>query len=139
MNQFTVQREENGQTLGAVIRRAMNVSWSAAKAIIEQKSVKIVGVVCADPARRLKAGQLITIGAVAQKKAKTPNRPVLKAIRKNATVIPKGIIVRHTDDQILVVEKPAGLTTMRHREEAAEFGHRGRKLFPRRLPTFCRW
>lgn len=43
------------------------------------------------------------------------------------------INIRHSDEQIVVVEKPAGLTTMRHAEEAAEFGARGRRYLPTTL------
>jgi 23S rRNA pseudouridine1911/1915/1917 synthase len=36
----------------------------------------------------------------------------------------------YADDAIVVVDKPAGLTTMRHAAEAAEFGPRGRHYLP---------
>jgi 23S rRNA pseudouridine1911/1915/1917 synthase len=39
-------------------------------------------------------------------------------------------VIRHADDQVVVVDKPAGLTTMRHPEEAAEFGRRARRFLP---------
>jgi 23S rRNA pseudouridine1911/1915/1917 synthase len=41
-----------------------------------------------------------------------------------------GPVIRHVDDQVVVVDKPAGLTTMRHPEEAAEFGARARRFLP---------
>ena len=34
------------------------------------------------------------------------------------------------DSQVVVVEKPSGLTTMRHPEEAAEFGKRAQRFLP---------
>jgi 23S rRNA pseudouridine1911/1915/1917 synthase len=37
------------------------------------------------------------------------------------------------DDEVVVVDKPAGLTTMRHAEEAAEFGARARRFLPATL------
>src|SRR5262249_54243038 len=40
---------------------------------------------------------------------------------------------RYADDQVVVVEKPAGLTTVRHAEEAAEFGRRARRFLPATL------
>jgi 23S rRNA pseudouridine1911/1915/1917 synthase len=40
------------------------------------------------------------------------------------------IEVRYIDDHIVVVEKPSGLTTMRHPEETREFGARARKFLP---------
>lgn len=42
-------------------------------------------------------------------------------------------VIRYADAQVVVVEKPAGLTTMRHPEEAAEFGSRARRFLPSTL------
>jgi 23S rRNA pseudouridine1911/1915/1917 synthase len=42
----------------------------------------------------------------------------------------EGIEIVYADDTLVVVNKPAGLTTMRHKEEAAEFGERARKFLP---------
>jgi 23S rRNA pseudouridine1911/1915/1917 synthase len=39
-------------------------------------------------------------------------------------------VVRYADAHVVVVEKPAGLTTMRHAEEEAEFGRRARRYLP---------
>ena len=41
-----------------------------------------------------------------------------------------GPIIRYADKHLVLVDKPAGLTTMRHPEEAAEFGSRGRRFLP---------
>jgi 23S rRNA pseudouridine1911/1915/1917 synthase len=38
--------------------------------------------------------------------------------------------IRYVDAQIVVVDKPAGLTTMRHPAEIAEFGSRARRFLP---------
>lgn len=42
-------------------------------------------------------------------------------------------VIRFLDAQVVVVEKPPGLTTMRHPEEAAEFGARARRFLPATL------
>src|SRR5262249_18869505 len=42
-------------------------------------------------------------------------------------------VIRFADEHVVVVEKPAGLTTMRHAEEAAEFGERGKRFLPSTL------
>ena len=42
-------------------------------------------------------------------------------------------VIRFADAQVVVVEKPAGVTTMRHAEEAAEFGRRARRFLPTTL------
>ncbi|VTS00383.1 RluA family pseudouridine synthase [Tuwongella immobilis] len=41
--------------------------------------------------------------------------------------------IRYVDDFVVVVEKPAGMTTMRHAEEAAEFGERAKRFLPKTL------
>src|SRR5437660_5039778 len=38
--------------------------------------------------------------------------------------------IRYADAHVVVVEKPAGLTTMRHPDEAAEFGARAQRYLP---------
>jgi 23S rRNA pseudouridine1911/1915/1917 synthase len=50
-------------------------------------------------------------------------------MRKRGAHGPKPII-RYADKHIVIVDKPAGLTTMRHAEEIAEFGPRGRRFLP---------
>jgi 23S rRNA pseudouridine1911/1915/1917 synthase len=40
------------------------------------------------------------------------------------------LTIRHADEQIVVVDKPAGLTTVRHAGEMEEFGERARKFLP---------
>jgi len=42
-------------------------------------------------------------------------------------------VIRFVDSHIVVVEKPAGLTTMRHAHEAAEFGARAQRFLPKTL------
>jgi 23S rRNA pseudouridine1911/1915/1917 synthase len=44
-----------------------------------------------------------------------------------------GVDIVYSDESIVVVNKPAGLTTMRHKKEAAEFGERGKKFLPKTL------
>jgi 23S rRNA pseudouridine1911/1915/1917 synthase len=39
-------------------------------------------------------------------------------------------IIRYADEEIVVVDKPAGLTTMRHPEEVSEHGRRARRFLP---------
>ncbi len=41
-----------------------------------------------------------------------------------------GPIIRYADKHLVIVDKPPGLTTMRHPKEAAEFGPRGQRFLP---------
>jgi 23S rRNA pseudouridine1911/1915/1917 synthase len=47
-------------------------------------------------------------------------------------------IVRFADAHVVVVDKPPGLTTMRHPYETAEFGARGRRYLPATLADVLR-
>jgi 23S rRNA pseudouridine1911/1915/1917 synthase len=104
MNEQTyhISAEEAGQTLAALLRRWFpELSWSAARALAATRRVLVHGNLCLDPARRLKQGDVVKV--VAQPQKKTPE--------------PDQIRIRHLDGHIVVVEKPAGVTTLRHPEE----------------------
>lgn len=136
VNRFTIQRQEHEQTLAAVVRGRLQLSWSAAKELIAHRKVKIGNQWCVDPARRVLSKQVIEIVTEPQK-PQDNSRPKASALKRASKVaIPEGIVIRHSDEHILVVEKPAGLTTMRHREEADEFGQRGKKFLPETLADF---
>ncbi len=45
----------------------------------------------------------------------------------------QGIVLRYVDEAIVVVEKPAGLTTVRHAGERAAFGQRAQRFLPATL------
>lgn len=97
-----VTAEEAGQTLAALVRRwSPELSWNEARGVVERRRVMIDGNLCLDPARRLKQKEVVKITAHPQKKP--PDQEQVK--------------LRHLDAHIVVVEKPAGLTTVRHPEE----------------------
>ena len=62
-------------------------------------------------------------------KKSRPDRP----LETDAAEIARGVEILYSDDAVVVVNKPAGLTTMRHAEEAAEFGARGKRFLPKTL------
>jgi len=124
---FTVKPNERGQTLAAVLKSRLAIPWSAARKIIEQGRVRLSNAICKDVARRVQAGQHIQV-------AEKDNRPTRPKPGRSRTDEPlPNIPVRYSDDHIVVVEKPPGLTTMRHAEEAEEFGERGRRFLPKTL------
>ncbi len=100
-NIFHVSPEAAGKTLGELVRRAADVSWGEAERRILSRLVSVHGNLCVDPARRLKAGDVINLHAEAQ--AKLPEADDLEIVFK--------------DRHILVVEKPAGLTSVREPRE----------------------
>jgi 23S rRNA pseudouridine1911/1915/1917 synthase len=150
---FVVDRRENGKTLAAVLKARYGLSWANAKRLIENRHVRVGQQVETDVARRLKVGKHVQLdsGTVevkhatptpsAKKPAAKPKPPPPpKPKREQVAVddspsltprLPPETIV-YADDAVVVVNKPAGLTTMRHNEEAEEFG-RGRRFLPKTL------
>jgi 23S rRNA pseudouridine1911/1915/1917 synthase len=61
-----------------------------------------------------------------------PVRPAPKKAAAPAVLLPLDCVV-YQDDAIVVVNKPAGLTTMRHAEEAEEFGAHGQRFLTKTL------
>jgi 23S rRNA pseudouridine1911/1915/1917 synthase len=146
---FVVDRRENGQTLAAVLKLRYGLSWTQAKRLIERCHVKVSGQVETDVARRLKVGKRVELaaGTIEGQKSENPKAASQPARRKpvrprppdSRSPVPErkptvsGIEIVYSDECVVVVNKPAGLTTMRHKEEAAEFGERGRKFLPKTL------
>jgi 23S rRNA pseudouridine1911/1915/1917 synthase len=129
---FVVDRREAGQTLAAVVRKHAGVSWSAAKELIAERRVRLNGQTCGEIARRVKVGQRVDVVTQVAKKAPAVQRRGLRPVRQS----PDGIVIRHADEHILVVEKPAGATTCRDAADTAEFGARGRKFLPKTLVDY---
>jgi 23S rRNA pseudouridine1911/1915/1917 synthase len=134
---FVVMPAEAGRTLAAVLRARRPMSWAEARKLIERRQVRLAGEICADPVRRVRPGQRIEVVSPATRKPgpPRPEKPAPKLAAKRQSPSPAGPapVIVHADDQVVVVDKPPGLTTMRHAEEAAEFGPRGRKFLPATL------
>lgn len=99
---FRVPAEQAQATLAAILRsRLPGMSWSQVRALIAARRVKVQDELCLDDARRLKEGDLVEV-----LKQSAP-RPLRKEI----------ITIRHLDNQVVVVEKPSGMCTVRHPTE----------------------
>jgi 23S rRNA pseudouridine1911/1915/1917 synthase len=127
---YHVRSSDKGQTLAAVIKRELRVSWNQARQLIVQRQVRLAGAICTDGVRRLQPGTVIEISAEGsrkkhQQKVQLPAPPQ----SQRTTAEPKPALV-YLDEHLVVVEKPTGLTTMRHADEAAEFGQRAKKYLP---------
>jgi 23S rRNA pseudouridine1911/1915/1917 synthase len=121
MLRWVITAGESGQPLAAVVRTRRQLSWSAARGLIQQGKVRLAGQICRDPRRPTRKGQRVEIDE--------PPPPKLQSKSAKKT----GFLIRHADAEVMVVEKPAGLTTMRHAHEAAEFGARSRRFLPKTL------
>ncbi len=115
----TVSAADAGAALAAVLRGQLGLSWAEARRLIGAGRVRVNGAPCTDPARKLRRGQRIQV----QKPERHKPRPAAHPTGPTP-------VIRFADAHLVVVEKPAGLTTMRHAHEAAEFGARGRRFLP---------
>ncbi len=94
--------EDGGKTLAAFLRpRLDDASWSRVQKLVQSRHVLIHGNICTDAARRLREGE------------------VVKVLHVAAAALPKAddVKVVYVDDDVVVVDKPTGLTTTRHHEE----------------------
>jgi 23S rRNA pseudouridine1911/1915/1917 synthase len=157
--QFVIDRREAGKTLAAVLKSRFGLSWAQAKRLVEKSHVKVSGQVETDVARRLKLGKRVELaaGTVEVKKSEekgvrskgkgekgskehdTKPRERSRSTLHSSLPTPHSApsldpdVIVYADDAVVVVNKPAGLTTMRHADEAAEFGARGKRFLPKTL------
>jgi len=109
-----VTAADRGQTVAAFLRvHAEGASWSAVQKLVRSRHVLIHGNVCTDIARRLKEGEVVKILPVAA--APPPKTDDVRIV--------------HLDDQVVVVDKPTGVTTTRHTEELG-WSSRRRQIQP---------
>ena len=99
---FHIRPVLNGQSLASALKRLLpQKSWSEVKRLIAKHHVQVNGNLSIDEGRRLKAGDVVKVFEHA--KAAPPTE--------------QDVRVRYLDDHLMVVDKPAGVTTLRHAEE----------------------
>jgi 23S rRNA pseudouridine1911/1915/1917 synthase len=101
---FLIPTDQAGATLAAVLRQRLpGQSWNQVRRLVETRRAKVNGELCLDPARRLKEGETVEL----------LDRPAAPP-RQQET-----IVLRHLDEHVVVVEKPSGISTVRHPAERA--------------------
>jgi 23S rRNA pseudouridine1911/1915/1917 synthase len=85
-------------------------------------AVRINGRTCCNRSWRVRSGQRVEIRLAGGNDAQAKSRERVPRLE-----------IRYADAEVVVVEKPAGLTTMRHGKEAAEFGARAKRFLPSTL------
>lgn len=147
---IVVDRRDSGRTLAAVVKDRLGLTWSQAKRLVEKGRVRVGQQVETDAAKRLKPGKRIQLdaGSVEQPKRGTPPKPerkrqppptrrpqkqVSRDPKRSTGERPAAIEIVYADDAVVVANKPAGLTTMRHAAEAAEFGIGKKRFLPKTL------
>jgi hypothetical protein len=133
---FVVGRTDADTTVAAFIRARLDLPWSRAKKMVESGQIKVAGQKIVDPAHRLKIGKRVEVVA-----PENPN-PTKRTTRAKLPDAPKydgpTPVVVYSDDTLAVIDKPAGLTTNRNADEAAEFGERPGSSCRPRSPNCCR-
>jgi 23S rRNA pseudouridine1911/1915/1917 synthase len=100
---FIVPADLAGKTLAACLRLWLpGQSWAQVRKLIDARRVKLNGEVWLDDARRLKDGDAVE---------------VLARSEQSPQVHIDQIPIRYIDEQLVVVEKPAGISTVRHPAE----------------------
>lgn len=99
---FNVTKPHANLTLAAFLRSALpGQSWSQVRRLISSRRIKINGEPCLDSTRRLKEGERVEVCP----------QPAARLPRFDE------ITLRYLDRDIAVVEKPAGIATVRHPAE----------------------
>ncbi len=100
---FSVPAEHAGKTVAALLRLWLpGQTWTQVRKLVEGRRVKLDGDVWLDDARRLKEGDVVEVLARAE---------------QSPQVHIDQIPIRYIDEHLIVVEKPAGISTVRHPAE----------------------
>ncbi|MGE5608838.1 MAG: RluA family pseudouridine synthase, partial [Bacillota bacterium] len=111
---FTVSSELAGQTLAAALRQLVGeLSWGQAKRLITTRRVEINDTLCLNDARRLNAGDVVRV-------LENPRPPVPRET---------SVRILHIDTDLLIIDKPAGVITLR-RDEESGFSEERKELQP---------
>jgi 23S rRNA pseudouridine1911/1915/1917 synthase len=125
---WTVRPRDAGKPLATLVAVLLRLPRPRAVELIRQGHVRLQGQVCRQPQQALRAGQRVTTASPLEKKARSPAPP--RAPRAPQAKAPAAFRVVYQDADIVVVDKPAGLTTVRHAEELNEAGPRARRFLP---------
>ena len=99
---FHVTPEQNQQTLITLLRIWLpEQSWSRLRKLLQGRHVQVNGNLCLDEGRKLKPKDVVKV--LAHSQARPPRE--------------EDVRIRFLDKHLVIVEKPAGVTTLRHAEE----------------------
>jgi 23S rRNA pseudouridine1911/1915/1917 synthase len=111
---FHLAANDAGQPLSAALKRLFpDRSWSQVRKLIAGRRVEVNGNLCLDDARSVKGGDVVKVWEQA----------------RGAPVRKEDVRLVYVDEHLVVVQKPAGVTTLRHREEG-DLPQRRKQLQP---------
>ena len=96
--QYIVTTETAGAVLGALRKLAVDLTWSAARKHLAGRRITVNGILCVDEGRRVVAGDAIEV-----RTQPLPSPPRDEDVQ-----------ILHLDTQVVVVNKPAGMLSLRH-------------------------
>lgn len=100
-NPLVVPAALAGKTLAAAVRSFCRVSWAEAERLIVNRHVRVDETLCLNEARRLRRGEKIEV----------LERPMPAVPRE------RDVRILHVDADLVVVDKPAHLLSLRRGEE----------------------
>ncbi len=99
---FTISNDDKVTILAAMREHLPEKpSWSAVRKLLRGRYVSIGGVLCIDEARRMGNGEVVTVS-----NRQIPPPPTDKDVN-----------VRYVDKEIIIVEKPSGMVTLRRNSD----------------------
>lgn len=125
---LVIGRGEAGRSVADLLKSHVRLSAAAIRRLSQQHRIHLDGRPCT-PKTRVRVGQRLAVVIPALRFAPARHKRTRNA-SATRPVDDRGIGIRHVDGDIVVVDKPAGVTTVRHKEELAEAGARRRYLPP---------
>lgn len=101
VHQFTVSDETNETVLKQLRAHVPNISWNKARDLLRGRYIAIGGLLCLDEGRRLRNGEVVTV--LDQQLPKPP--------------ADEDVLVRYVDNDVVIVEKPSGMETLRRKTD----------------------
>ncbi len=98
-----VTRELDGKSLAAAVRELFSLPWSRARDAIASGKVKVDGALRGDPGLRVRTGQVLEL--------------CMTAPRRDALLDPIAAAIVHVDRELVVVDKPSGVSSVPYDEE----------------------
>jgi 23S rRNA pseudouridine1911/1915/1917 synthase len=99
---FHIRDSLDGSSLAQAMRQLFpGKSWAETKKLIANRHVQVHGNLCVDEGRRLRTGDVVKV--FVEPLAKPPDADAIQVV--------------YRDEHLVIIEKPAGLTTLRHAGE----------------------
>lgn len=98
IQQYIITTETAGAVLGALRKHVNELTWTAARKHLSGRRISVNGILCVDEGRRVVAGDAIELR----------DQPLPPPPRD------EDVQILHLDKQVVVVNKPAGMLSLRH-------------------------